>query len=72
MPVGEVNMDLRGGVGLLDKLVALGLVPQQQGQMVKMMSGMFAVPGGDGTDHLVSKIEMNADGSILANGQRIK
>lgn len=72
MPVGEVNMDLKGGVGLLDRLVALGLVPQQQGQMVKMMSGMFAVPGGDGTDHLVSKIEMNADGSILANGQRIK
>ncbi|WP_069298579.1 DUF2125 domain-containing protein [Neptunicoccus sediminis] len=72
MPVGEVNMDLKGGVGLLDKLVALGLVPQQQGQMIKMMSGMFTVPGGDGTDHLVSKIKMNPDGSILANGQRIK
>lgn len=72
MPVGEVNMDLRGGVGLLDKLVALGMVPQQQGQMIKMMSGMFTVPGGNGTDHLVSKIEMNADGSILANGQRVK
>jgi hypothetical protein len=71
-PVGEVNFDLKGGIGLLDKLVALGLVPQQQGQMVKMMSGMFTVPGGDGTDHLKSKIEMKEGGVILANGQRVK
>ena len=71
-PVGEVNLDLKGGVGLLNKLVALGLVPQQQGQMVKMMSGMFTVPGGDGTDHLTSKIEMKKGGAILANGQRVK
>lgn len=72
MPVGELNLDLKGGVGLLDKLVALGLVPQQQGQMVKMMSGMFTVPGGDGADHLISKIEMKEGGAILANGQRIQ
>ena len=72
MPVGELNLDLKGGIGLLDKLVSLGLLPQEQGQMVKMMSGMFTVPGGDGTDHLTSKIEMKQGGAILANGQRIK
>ncbi|MCP5086778.1 MAG: DUF2125 domain-containing protein [Rhodobacteraceae bacterium] len=72
MPVGEVNLDLKGGVGLLDKLVALGLVPQDQGQMIKAMSGMFTLPGGDGNDHLTSKIEMQEGGAILANGQRIK
>ncbi|MEJ6707371.1 MAG: DUF2125 domain-containing protein [Amylibacter sp.] len=71
-PVGEVNLDLKGGVGLLNKLVALGLIPQQQGQMVKMMSGMFTVPGGAGTDHLISKIKMKKGGAILANGQRVK
>ena len=71
-PVGEVSLDLKGGVGLLDKLMALGLVPPQQGQMVKMLSGMFTVPGGEGTDHLVSKIEMKKGGAILANGQRVK
>ena len=72
MPVGEINLDLKGGIGLLDTLVALGLVPQEQGQMIKAMSGMFSLPGGDGTDHLVSKIEMQEGGAILANGQRIK
>jgi len=54
------------------KLVALGLVPQEQGQMVKMFSGMFTLPGGDGDDHLTSKIEMKEGGSILVNGQQVK
>ena len=71
-PIGAVDLDLKGGVGLLDKLVALGLVPQEQGQMVKMFSGMFAVPGGGGGDHLTSKIEMKEGGSILVNGQQVK
>lgn len=71
-PVGQIDIDLKGGIGLLDKLVALGLVPQEQGQMAKMMSGMFAVPGGDGTDHLTSKVEMKTGGSVLVNGQQVK
>jgi len=71
-PIGQVDIDLKGGVGLLDKLVALGLVEQQQGQMVKMMSGMFSVPGGNGTDHLKSKVEMKAGGAIFVNGQQVK
>ncbi|MEM6618262.1 MAG: hypothetical protein AAF631_03060, partial [Pseudomonadota bacterium] len=72
MPVGAVNLDLRGGLGLVDKLMAIGLLPAEQGQMVKMMSGVFAVPGGDGPDHLISKIEMQEGGAILANGNRIR
>jgi hypothetical protein len=31
---------------------------------------MFAVPAGD--DTLTSKIEVNDDGHVLANGQRLK
>lgn len=69
-PVGAVDLELIGGLGLLDKLVALGLVPQDQGQMVKMFSGMFAVPVGE--DHLTSKIEMKAGGSIFVNGNQVK
>jgi hypothetical protein len=69
-PVGVVDLELVGGLGLLDKLVALGLVPQDQGQMVKMFSGMFAVPVGE--DHLTSKIEMKTGGSIFVNGNQVK
>ncbi len=72
VPAGEVSLDLKGGITLLDKLVSLRLIPEQQGQMMKMMSGVFSVPGGEGTDHLVTKIEMKEDGAILANGQPLQ
>lgn len=72
MPVGEVNLELKGGIGLVDKLMAIGLLPGEQGQMIKMMSGVFAVPGDQGPDHLVTKIEMQEGGAIFANGQQVK
>lgn len=72
MPIGSVDLDLKGGLGLIDKLVGIGVLPEQQAQMAKMMSGMFTLPGGDGPDHLTSKIEMKEDGAILANGQRLQ
>ncbi len=71
MPMGVVNLALTGGNTLLDTLVGMGLIPQEQAMGARMMTGMFARPG-DGPDTLVSTIEMKEDGSILANGQRIK
>lgn len=71
MPSGVVNMMLKGGNGLLDKLVGMGLVPEEQAMGARMMMGLFARPG-DGPDTLVSTIELQEDGSVLANGQRIR
>ena len=70
-PSGVVNMMLVGGNGLLDKLVGMGLLPEEQAMGARMMMGLFARPG-DGPDTLVSTIEVNEDGSVLANGQRIR
>tara|TARA_R110002049_G_scaffold44333_5_gene130027 strand:+ start:78412 stop:79944 length:1533 start_codon:yes stop_codon:yes gene_type:complete len=70
-PVGAVDLSLVGGNGLLDKLVAMGLLPEEQAMGARMMMGLFAVPG-DGEDTLKSKIEFTDEGQILANGQRIK
>jgi len=70
MPVGEVNLNLKGGFGLMDKLVELGLVPADASMGVRAMMGAFAKPVGD--DELESKIEMTEDGHISANGQRLK
>jgi hypothetical protein len=36
----------------------------------RMMMGLFAVPAGD--DVLTSVIEVNEQGHVLANGQRLK
>jgi hypothetical protein len=70
-PVGAVDVTLAGGNGLLDKLVAMGLLPDEQAMGARMMMGLFAVPG-DAPDTLKSKVEFTQDGQVLANGQRIK
>jgi hypothetical protein len=70
-PTGSVDLKLVGGNGLMDKLVAMGLLPQDQAMGARMMLGLFARPG-EGEDTLVSKIEVSGDGAISANGQRLQ
>jgi len=70
-PTGAMDLRLVGGNGLLDKLVAMGLLPEDQAGGARMMMGLFAVPG-DGEDTLNSRLEINDEGHILANGQRIQ
>ncbi|WP_300032725.1 DUF2125 domain-containing protein [uncultured Roseobacter sp.] len=70
-PVGGLDLSLKGGNGLLDKLVAIGLMPEEQAMGARMMLGLLAVPG-DAPDTLNSRIEMNEQGHIIANGQRIQ
>ncbi|MBU2962578.1 DUF2125 domain-containing protein [Citreicella sp. C3M06] len=70
-PEGTLVLALSGANGLLDKLMALGLVDETQAMGTRMMLGMFAVPG-NAEDSLTSTIEINGRGQILANGQRIK
>ncbi|MFN3209752.1 MAG: DUF2125 domain-containing protein [Roseovarius sp.] len=70
-PDGSVDLRLTGANGLLDTLIAMGLVPEEQAMGVRMMMGMFAVPG-EGEDTLTSTIEVKSDGQVLANGQRLR
>ncbi|WP_227269921.1 DUF2125 domain-containing protein [Roseobacter weihaiensis] len=70
-PQGSVDLKLTGGNGLIDKLVATGLLPEEQAMGARMMMGLLAVPGAE-PDTLNSKIEINAEGHVLANGQRIQ
>ncbi|SLN75362.1 hypothetical protein ROG8370_03773 [Roseovarius gaetbuli] len=70
-PEGAVDLKLVGGNGLLDRLIAMGFVPQDQAMVARMMVGMFAVVG-EGEDTLNSKIEVNDQGHVLANGQRLR
>ena len=68
--VGAVDLQLNGVNGLIDSLVAMGLMPQEQVMGARMMLGMFATSVGD--DQLTSRLEVTADGQILANGQRLQ
>lgn len=69
-PEGKFTVQLKGGFGLMDKLVAMGLMPENASMGVRAMLGAFSKPIGE--DHLESVIELGADGSIKANGQRIQ
>ena len=70
-PNGEVILSLNGANGLIDKLIAMGLLTSEDAMGARMMMSMFAVPG-DGPDNLTSTIRINEQGHILANGMRIQ
>ncbi|MBN2907457.1 MAG: DUF2125 domain-containing protein [Rhodobacteraceae bacterium] len=70
-PTGSLALRLVGANGLMDKLVAMGLIPQDQAMGMRMMLGMFARPGG-GEDTMVSEITVTEGGQVLANGQRLR
>lgn len=69
-PEGSMEVKINGVNGLLDKLVSMGLIPEDQAMMPRMMMGMFATVVGE--DQLTSKIEIDAAGGIFANGQQIQ
>lgn len=70
LPVGEINLHLKGAYGLMDKLTAMGLIPPDAGMGMRAMLGAFARPVGE--DEFESRIEMTPEGALLANGQRIQ
>lgn len=69
-PNGDVTVNVKGANALIDKLIAMGVLPEDQAMMGRMMMGMFATPTGD--DELTSKIEINEEGHVIANGQRLQ
>lgn len=70
-PEGELNLQVSGANGLIDNLIKMGLIGDAEAGQARMMMSMFAVPG-DQPDTMNSKIEINEQGHILANGQRIQ
>jgi hypothetical protein len=70
-PEGAVTFQVSGINGLLDTLISMGIVGDQDAMGARMMMGMFMVPGAE-PDTASSVIEINAQGHILANGQRIQ
>ena len=70
VPVGTIELALDGGFALIDRLVALGLIPAEQAAFVKGMSGAVATQVGE--DQLESTITFDEDGGIDANGLTLR
>lgn len=69
-PEGKLDLQANGLNKLIDTLTSMGLIPEEQVMGARMMLGLFTVPVGD--DQLTSTLEVNAEGHILANGQRLQ
>jgi len=69
---GAIDLQLDGGNTLLDRLVAIGLLSQDEAATARMMAAMFTRPAEGEADRLTSRIEIERDGSVTVNGQRMR
>ena len=57
----------------VDALVAMGLMPEDQASGTRMGLAMMTAPvTGAGEDTLQSRVEINGEGHVLVNGNRMK
>lgn len=71
-PMGEVELTAVGLTGLVDKLVAMGLLPQEEAASFQFMLGLFARQVEGQADTYTTKIELTPEGGIVANGQQLQ
>ncbi|MCO4843296.1 MAG: DUF2125 domain-containing protein [Yoonia sp.] len=69
-PTGDLTLNVKGANALIDNLIKMGILPEDQAMFGRMMMGSFTQVTGD--DELTSKIEINDQGNIFANGQKIQ
>ncbi|AXX99095.1 DUF2125 domain-containing protein [Profundibacter amoris] len=70
-PKGDLELKLTGGNQILDTLVKIGVLSDEDALGFRMALGLFTLKG-DGDDTIVSHIEANGKGDLLANGKRLK
>ncbi|EYD73319.1 DUF2125 domain-containing protein [Limimaricola hongkongensis] len=69
-PEGRIDLKIDGLNGLIENLSTLGVIPAEQLMGARMMLGLFTTSIGN--DELTSTIEINPEGHVIANGQRIQ
>jgi len=69
-PQGEAELAINGVNGLIDIFIEMGLIPADQALVPRLVMGTMTVPVGD--DQLTSEIEINEEGHVFANGQRLR
>ena len=69
-PIGEINLQAQGIMGLLQKAMAAGMMTMEQAMGAQMMIGMLTTPG-DG-DSFTTRIEGKPGGAIFVNGNQMR
>lgn len=70
-PTGTIDLKAVGVNGLLDKLMAMGLVPEDQMMGARMMLGMFAKVVEGQPDTMTSNVEFK-DKHLFVNGMQLQ
>ncbi|MCC5974597.1 MAG: DUF2125 domain-containing protein [Rubellimicrobium sp.] len=70
LPVGSGRMEMSGFDRLLDTLSASGVLPRAEVSGLRI--GLAAISRADGPDRVVSELEINEDGHVILNGQRVQ
>lgn len=70
-PEGTLRVALEGGLELIGRLAAAGILPQEQVMGAQMMLGMMAVRDGN-ADRLVSVIETGPGMRLTVNGMQLR
>ena len=70
-PTGTINLKAVGINGVMDKLVAMGLMPEDQVMGARMMLGMFARAVEGEADTVTSTLEFKGP-SFFANGMQLQ
>ena len=70
LPTGKIDIKATGVNALIDKLVTLGLLPQDQAMQGRMMLSMFANSSAT-ADEITSTLEFK-DKHFYANGQQLQ
>ena len=69
-PVGKAKVKLTGINRFLEKAVKMGLIGSQQAMGLQMTIGMFAEQTGN--DIMQTELEIEKNGAVFANGQRLR
>ncbi|MGB1234710.1 MAG: DUF2125 domain-containing protein [Planktomarina sp.] len=70
-PEGSAKIEITGANALLDTLIQMGFVAPEEAMGMRMGMAMFTTPG-TAEDSLSSEVEVNAQGHVLVNGQRMR
>jgi hypothetical protein len=71
-PTGAVNLQWAGANGLMNNLIAMGIMPEEDAMGMRMWLGLFTKMVEGTEDTITSDIVIDEDGSIFANGQRLQ
>jgi hypothetical protein len=69
-PEGSAILNVTGANGLIDHLVALGVIGQDEAGMARLGMGFIARATGD--DAFETRVDVNAEGHVIVNGQRMR